>query len=332
MGELEYIKSVADMQVSNDSLFSSPGLWYGQMGSVIFLSHYAKYTGDMQYEEYAIDNLGLILEGISPESQAGFAHGIAGIGAGIEYLNRTGLIDVDTDMILEDVDHYIFYRKIMRNQYENNGLENGFTGLGQYYLSRINCRQTPENELIHLSNTELMLHIVNIIEQTFSSSDPYLPDILSFLYRLYCLDVCNPKIERCMDKVRDVLSGASVCTGSQPELTLALLQTANIHNYIEKHAKLSVTRTLQNIASLPASLAGTDILFWLLRGKRIIRQTNLFSDLISQFDPLIERCITKIQGDSLDREHPSLKGSAGTALAMMTVSGAMNDDWLELLG
>lgn len=62
------------------------GLFYGKMGLVIFLFHYAQIFGDKFYEYIADGLLDLVFENLDDRSALDYADGLAGIGVGIEYL------------------------------------------------------------------------------------------------------------------------------------------------------------------------------------------------------------------------------------------------------
>ena len=335
MVEKDYIMSVADMLLQDSTVLKKNGLWDGRMGKAVFLFNYAQYTGDYQYESHAMNNIELIHGDLNIAYPADYAHGLAGIGAGIEYLAQNRFVKVDTNGVLFDFDERIFYGDVINKKHDNYSLGNGLTGLGQYFLLRINYPLTPKNELRLLINLERMLHVVNIIEHTISLSDPYLPDVLSFLCRLYSLDVCNPKIDRCINKVKDVFSPNFVCAGSQAELVLSLIQMAKMYGGVEKQAVISVKHILQKISETISLNErnrdgnNTDGLFWLLRAKRLVEQTGIDTELIPQFDFLINKEI-KQTDNSL--ENTSLWGCTGKALAMMMFSGKIDDTWLDLLG
>ena len=60
--------------------------------------------------------------------------GIAGIGVGIDYLIRSGLIEVDEDFF-EDLDERM-YRAVMYDPYPDYSRDEGLTGYGWYWLCR----------------------------------------------------------------------------------------------------------------------------------------------------------------------------------------------------
>jgi len=132
----EQLKRIVDMLLINGTLLGNSGLWQGKMGVAVFFFHYARYTGNELFEDYAIDIIKQIQAEIHANSPVDYNRGLAGIGAGIEYLVQNGFLNIDTDEVLEDFDNRIRH-DIMYQPQENDSLRNGLTGLGQYLLWRI---------------------------------------------------------------------------------------------------------------------------------------------------------------------------------------------------
>ena len=338
MMEKEYIKSVVDYLAIKGMSLNCNGLWYGRMGVVIFFHYYAKYTGTEQFKALAMELFKQVKSEIQRDMPANYARGMSGIGTSIEFLAQNEFLGLKYES-LKNVDARIFFWDIISKQHEDSSLSTGLTGFGQYFLTRVNRLQTPNNELNLLINKERLLHVVNIFEHTISSTDPHLPDILSFLCRLYCMDICNPKIERCINKVQSVFSTNKTPAGSRSEMALAFMQMTILYNHIEEFARQSAIRILHNISqtdslSMTKTAEGDDIgiIFWLMRVRRIACKTGLVTDLLPQVNQLTGRYLKKIMNYGFEEGRLSLKGCAGVALALMTVTGEMDDNWLDLLG
>jgi hypothetical protein len=91
----------------------SHGLYDGKTGSVIFFFHYAKYTNNNLYEDFAIELLNDILEDIEHDTNINFDNGLSGIGWAINYLVHTGFIDIDDDY-LSDLDSLVMSHDLRR--------------------------------------------------------------------------------------------------------------------------------------------------------------------------------------------------------------------------
>ena len=66
------------------------GLFNSKMGIVIFLFHYAEQTRDASFADIAYELMDEIQDGIDAHFLSNYANGLAGIGAGIEYLADFG--------------------------------------------------------------------------------------------------------------------------------------------------------------------------------------------------------------------------------------------------
>lgn len=331
------LEKIASILLLNGSLLESSGLWYGRMGVAVFFFHYAQYTGNDLFEDYAVEIIGQIRAEIHKDSPAEYDKGIAGIGVGIQYLAENNFLDIDTDVILEDFDNSIC-RDILYIPQENNSLSNGLTGLGQYLLSRIRNPQKTGDEIRLLTSREMMIHIVNILEHTTNPTDQHLPDVLSFLCQLHALNLCNPKIERCISKFHDSFYADIVPVENQPDRALALIRMTSVYPSMAKAAEQSVEQLLQYI-SQNGTLQKKGIkpddpytLLWLLHCKRIIRQTNICIGLIPQLNALIDKSMVQLAEIRFECNKLSLTGCAGAGLIFMTVYDHIEDSWIDLLG
>ena len=130
------LKYIAESLMQQGITVSNPGLLHGKMGIVIFFFHYARYTGDPSFEDFAMELMDNIQEQIPQQPDHSYAHGLAGIGTGVEYLVQNNFLEADTNEILEDIDKYIFDVTIFSN-HTGADLFTGLTGLGRYLLFRI---------------------------------------------------------------------------------------------------------------------------------------------------------------------------------------------------
>jgi len=330
-----HLQRIADILIINGALLENSGLWYGTTGVAIFLFHYAKYTGNALYEKFAVEIINAIQADIHSGSSKDYERGLAGIGTGIEYLSQNGFLDNDTNKTLVDFDNYIPHEIIYSKQ-ENNSLADGLCGLGQYLLYRLHCRTNNTDEAIFLSNQEATIHVVNILENEENPVDNCLPDVISFLCRLYTLNICNPKINRYFDRFFKNFSFNDIPDEYLHVWSLSLLRMASIRNQSEELRCKIFDRTLQmmeieeSAAVEPMSL--TDQLLWLLQCKRLILQTGISMDMVSRLDSLADKILNRT--DELltfEKGKLSLKGCAGIGLSMMTVTGRCDSAWLELL-
>ena len=95
------ISHIVGTLLLNGTLTESPGLVHGKMGIAIFFFHYAQYTKNMLFADYALDLIGEIQNQIHVNSPADYEKGIAGIGIGIDYLIRVWSI-LDFEITLSE--------------------------------------------------------------------------------------------------------------------------------------------------------------------------------------------------------------------------------------
>lgn len=100
------------MRIVNQNLLFGPfnpdlGLFNGRMGIVLFFFHYAKYTNNALYEDFAGDMLDDIFEDVTDETPINMQNGLCGIGWGLLYLIQKGFVEGNVDEILEDIDRKI---------------------------------------------------------------------------------------------------------------------------------------------------------------------------------------------------------------------------------
>ena len=78
------------------------GLFHGKMGVVLFFAHYARYTDQAIYDDFAGELLEEISENIPETLPINLETGLCGIGWGIEYLIQNGFMEGDSNEILQE--------------------------------------------------------------------------------------------------------------------------------------------------------------------------------------------------------------------------------------
>ncbi len=145
----------------NASFIDNIGLMHGKMGISIYFFHLARETQNRIYKDYAEDLIDEIYEEINTTTPFDFEDGLAGIGWGIEYLAQNGFIDADTDEVLETIDSQLCLSK---EQFKGPGLLNGITGLGVYYLSRIQNPHSTNEKTTTFLNKQILIQIIDELE------------------------------------------------------------------------------------------------------------------------------------------------------------------------
>ena len=91
------LQQITDMLLLNGTLSECPGLVHGKMGIAIFFFHYAQYTNNMLFADYAMDLIDQILNQLHVNSPANYKKGIAGIGVGFDYMIRNNFLDIEDE-------------------------------------------------------------------------------------------------------------------------------------------------------------------------------------------------------------------------------------------
>lgn len=138
------IRRMVEHLILNSSFTSDLGLFHGKMGTVIFFAHYARWTGNALYEDFADELLGEIYEDIHTDTPINLESGLCGIGWGIEYLVQNGFMEGDTDEILEDIDRRIMERDPRRMT--DLSFRTGLGGILFYATARLTASRESDGQ------------------------------------------------------------------------------------------------------------------------------------------------------------------------------------------
>lgn len=187
------LQQITDMLILNGTLTECPGLLHGKMGIAIFFFHYAQYTNNMLFADYAMDLIDEILNQLHVNSQANYKKGIAGIGVGFDYMIRNNFLDIEDD-ICEDFDGRM-YRAVKYDPWQDFSQYNGLTGYGRYWMTRLNYPAPA------MQARECLTYIVELIEkELLAISAKEQIDVYCFLYDLQEIsgfDRCTGLLEQC---------------------------------------------------------------------------------------------------------------------------------------
>ncbi len=138
------IRRMVEHLILNSSFTSDLGLFHGKMGIVIFFAHYARWTGNALYEDFADELLAEIYEDIHTDTPINLESGLCGIGWGIEYLVQNGFMEGDTDEILEDIDRRIMERDPRRMT--DLSFRTGLGGILFYATARLTASRESDGQ------------------------------------------------------------------------------------------------------------------------------------------------------------------------------------------
>lgn len=184
------LQQIVDMLLLNGTLTECPGLVSGKIGIAIFFFHYAQFSKNNLFADYAMDLIDEMLNQIHINSPADYAEGLAGIGVGIDYMIRNNFLNVKED-ICEDFD-----QRIVRAVYDpsqNFSLYGGLIGYGRYWLTRLNCKSSV------ILAQKCLTRILTLIGENISNiSVSEQTDVFCFLTDLQKIsdfDCCNILLE-----------------------------------------------------------------------------------------------------------------------------------------
>jgi hypothetical protein len=182
------LSQIADMLLLNGTLKECPGLVHGKIGIAVFFFHYAQYTHNMLFADYAVDLIGEMQNQLHANSRADYEKGIAGIGVGIDYLIRNEFLNIEDD-IFEDLDGRMV-RAVKYDPWQDFSLYDGLTGYGRYWISRLRYQTSS------VQARECLSHIVGLIEENL----PDIPaeeqtDVYCFLHDLHEIQGVEISIE-----------------------------------------------------------------------------------------------------------------------------------------
>lgn len=184
------LSRIANHLILNTSFLDNLGLYHGKMGIVLFFVHYAKYTGNSLYDDFAGELLDEIYEEIDDGLPIDLENGLCGIGWGILYLFQNGFVEGNPEEVLGDINKKIMERDLLR--IVDFSTENGLRGIShyikQYLLLFADKREQISFDPQYISNWEA------IIQQLKEKSELKLSSITHFDVLKQNKDICRWKL------------------------------------------------------------------------------------------------------------------------------------------
>lgn len=162
-----YVKNDFVWRLEKNKIFlERNGLFYGKMGVVIFLFHYAAVYQDEFYENIAMNLISTVFSQINRQTSIDYADGLSGIGCAIEYLYQNEFIEGDIDEILSDLD--LLFDDILNDGQKEKDLQDNLGGLIRYYRFRLSGKFVDlENERTKKNQSNL-LYMLGLLDNSKS--------------------------------------------------------------------------------------------------------------------------------------------------------------------
>ena len=157
------LRRIANVLLLNASFIDNLGLLNGKMGIAIFFYHYARYTQNKIFEDYAGELIDEIYEEINTNTPVNFENGLTGIGWGIEYLVKNKFVQADTDEALKEIDTTIYRNSLYRPFLLESG--NDIFGYGLYFLERLTQHGNDDNNLNTLFKKQHLIYLTDDCER-----------------------------------------------------------------------------------------------------------------------------------------------------------------------
>lgn len=146
---------------------------YPEIGTIIYNYFYARITGNTSFEAKADELLDTVLEEANRSMPLHLEKGLCGLGCGLIYMVRNGLIEGDENKILEDID-WIVNRSIIQPENAKNCYWKGIYGWIYYLRMRISGNSaSPESLTILLLKQDLL----SLIDQVYRKRGIHVSDI-----------------------------------------------------------------------------------------------------------------------------------------------------------
>ena len=195
------LEKIVQTLIINGSLLEHNGLFYGKTGIAIFFFHYAQYTGNELFQDYAMYLIEDVQKQIPNTLSTRYDIGLSGIGVAFEYLLQNDFLEVENKNFFNDFDARL-YSAIMYEPHSNFNLQDGLTGWGRYFIYRLNGNCYKEKKL-----HKAIIHIADEIAKKISNntvSENEQPDVYRFLHDLTKLTRYAEKYKEIFNKCREL--------------------------------------------------------------------------------------------------------------------------------
>jgi lantibiotic modifying enzyme len=310
------LTEISNHLIINGNMVFFSGLLKGKLGISLFFFHYWRYTENSLYKEYTQYLIELVKSQIHDDYPLDYECGLAGVGAGFDYLRKYEYFDAGDDLI-----HLIDSRIIKAISYEDR--VDMLTGFGRYLLSRQDNNPTIKDSLIQL---------VDLLTEQSQTNMP--SETISFLCDLFLLNIRKEKVEYCISRSIDALIN-DVKKEPVSRKLLSLIKLSQLPSY--KSYNDIVQYLLKSIfGKKNAPFTEIRDLQWLLQLERLIKDTE-HQYFLPKIKTRVLRNITSFHLSKLDElfrvnQNFALKeGYAGLGMALLSVLNPEFSSWANLL-
>lgn len=146
---------------------------YPEIGTILYNYFYARATGNVSFEEKADELLDAVLEKANRSMPLHLEKGLCGLGCGLIYMTRNGLIEGDENEILNEIDQ-IVNRSMHQSESAKNLYWEGVYGWIHYLRIRISGNNAPSESLTILL---LKQDLLSLIDRVYKKKDTNTSDI-----------------------------------------------------------------------------------------------------------------------------------------------------------
>ena len=310
------LPEISNHLMINGSMVFFSGLLYGKLGISLFFFHYAWYTGNQLYDEYARYLVDLVKSQLHDDYPLDYERGLAGVGAGFDYLKKHDFFDVGDDLM-----HQIDLKIIKAVSYESR--VDLLIGFGRYLLSRYENNPTMKDSLIQL--VDLLVKHSDTTQNINSFS--------------FLCDLCLLGIEK--EKIKHYLSGAmdalvnDIQKDTLSEKLFLLIKLSRVSSYCPY--RQLVQNTLNSIFSKrKTSIADINELQWMLQCNKLLKEKEYLS-VIPKIKNRIVKHLSFYDLSTLDDLFTTNHvfafqgGYAGLGLVLISISNSESITWSNLL-
>lgn len=268
-----------------------------------------------------------IIAGIREVNSNCYADGLPGIGTGIEYLAREGLIDGDTNEVLHDFDGIIARAGFFSPP--SIDTRTGIIGQGTYYLARLNNPINIENANRDTGFVEAQLSkIVDMLSVNyFGYKDLFF--IMGFLPGVIRLNINRGKAVTYFNYAVDLLETMvyedihfkKYPGAFNPLIAAMLLSRSSVKTGNRDLADRAARLLEKHEPGFRLHLAEKYAIKWAFLYHTLWKTCNH-----EVYKELSTRWLDKTTGSSLDSEPETLIMSG---MMLLSMNNSINDDWLD---